>query len=85
MARTEHLAQPAGTDRLPLREADRLRVREAHDRSWAAWQGAVRRVDAAVSAAVIRPVRVRSSDPERSSPLPGSVGREKIQRELFDD
>lgn len=64
---------------------ERLRVREAHDRSWAAWQMAVRRVDAANEAA-IRPVRVRSTrDPERNSPLPGGGAREKIQRGLFDD
>lgn len=72
-------------DPLPMSSPTRLLVREAHDRSWAAWQGAVRRVDAAAAAAVIRPVRVRSADPERTSPLPGIVSSDKVQRELFDD
>jgi hypothetical protein len=77
MARPEHIPHIAS--------ADRLRVREAHDRSWAAWQMAVRRVDTAAEA-VIRPVRVRASaDPERRSPLPGIQTRDKVQRELFDD
>ena len=75
MSRLEHLPHAANPDR--------IRVREAHDRSWAAWQVAVQRVDA-VKDAVIRPVRVRNSDPERSSPLPGGL-REKVQRELFDE
>jgi hypothetical protein len=72
-------------DTPPTSSPARLRVREAHDRSWAAWQGAVRRVDAAAAAAVIRPVRMRSADPERSSPLPGLASSDKVQRELFDD
>lgn len=77
MSRLEHFT--------PTPPFDRLRVREAHDRSWAAWQGAVRRVDEAAAACVIRPVRVRSADPERSSPLPGTRSRDKTQRELFED
>jgi hypothetical protein len=77
MARLEHFQH--------LPTTDRLQVRAAHDRSWAAWQGAVRRVDEAATAAVIRPVRVRSFDPERTSPLPGIASRDKVQRELFED
>lgn len=78
MARPEHIPHTASVDR--------LRVREAHDRSWAAWQMAVRRVDTAAAEAVIRPVRtLASADPERRSPLPGSADRDRAQRELFDD